>query len=655
MRKHLVLSVHGIGEQVPGATVDALTGAAREQMDLHGPVTNTTVMLADKEHEDDGQLDLYPCHMRRIQQNDDTELVFAEAHWADLSRAPSGVLATLLDLMRLVLGLGYLALENVENNGIPRGAAVRWMVPWFVWVFYAVIAPINLFLFICAAALAVDPMVYDLNVAPWRGPAYLASLGVGLAILGRVIAAHSESFLARSFARSFGWFAVFTALFGTVFLVAPDWIEGLFAGVSGCADPLISLLGDMPALSCYVSSVTLFLKSVWVFAVGLLIALVVVSVRGALRDFGQKRSIYLAICAAMLLLWMTFSVGFWWVFKQVATSIARSENIVEKAALIRFLDVHFADLTQTLVYSVLAMLVLGIVAVIVVVRRSQFKHVLAMDPDAPSQQDRWYGRLILNPSLNMGLFSGILILAFGVFYAVAEFVLPFVSQHLRHQSVPFDCETLVHFGLRVSCVVDTGLKAYGHGAIAVVALLGLLIVNFSNVVAMVLGVARDVIIYVTRSEWANPTDPGNPSRYVYRDRIERRFTNTVEKLLDQEGPEVARITVVSHSQGTVVARRGLQAMSHLDLPQTTLITMGSPLSHIYGQYFYEDYQFHGPRPKWLKHWHNIYRADDFVGTTVQGHGTAATNTRVRPKGHTGYWVDRNVWDVFEQHGVFKGL
>lgn len=655
MRKHLVLSVHGIGEQVPGATVDALSGAAREELGLTGPVTNTTVMLVDCEHEDDGQLDLYPCHMRRIRQDADTELVFAEAHWADLSRAPRGMLATLLDLMRLVLGLGYLALENVENNGIPRRALVRRLVPVFVWVFYAVVAPINLFLFLCAAALFVDPVVIDLNEAPWRGPAFLTVLGLLQAVLGRAIVRRSESFLARSFARSFGWFALFTAMFGLVFWVVPDLAEDVFSRISVCGDPAVSPLGDLPVLSCFLGSVTLFLKSVWVLTVALLIVLVAVSVRGTFRDFGQKRSIYLAICAAMLLLWMTFSVGFWWVFKQAATQIARSEDVADRAALIRFLDVHFADLTQTLVYAVLAMLVLGLVAAVVVSRRAGLKHLLALDPDLTTREDRWYGRLILNPGLNMGLFSGILILAFGVFYAVAEFVLPVASDHLRHQSVPFVCSDLVHIGLRVSCYMDTALKAYGHEAIAIIAIIGLLIVNFSDVVAMVLGVARDVIIYVTRSEWANPTDPGNPSRYVYRDRIERRFTNTVEKLLAQEGPDVARITVISHSQGTVVARRGLEAMADADLPTTVLITMGSPLSHIYGQYFCVDYTFDGPGPGWLERWHNIYRADDFVGTVVQGHGTRATNHRVRPRGHTGYWVDRNVWAVFDDLGVFRPL
>ena len=47
MRKHLVVTVHGIGEQLPGHTVDALVGAARHELDLQGQVTTSNVMLAD--------------------------------------------------------------------------------------------------------------------------------------------------------------------------------------------------------------------------------------------------------------------------------------------------------------------------------------------------------------------------------------------------------------------------------------------------------------------------------------------------------------------------------------------------------------------------------------------------------------------------------
>jgi len=54
MKKHVVFMVHGLGEQVPGDTVDEFVGAACKELELTGPVTNNTLNLVNadetKEH-----------------------------------------------------------------------------------------------------------------------------------------------------------------------------------------------------------------------------------------------------------------------------------------------------------------------------------------------------------------------------------------------------------------------------------------------------------------------------------------------------------------------------------------------------------------------------------------------------------------------------
>ena len=45
MKKHVVFLCHGLGEQVPGETVDEVVGAACQQLDLDGPVVDNTLHL----------------------------------------------------------------------------------------------------------------------------------------------------------------------------------------------------------------------------------------------------------------------------------------------------------------------------------------------------------------------------------------------------------------------------------------------------------------------------------------------------------------------------------------------------------------------------------------------------------------------------------
>jgi len=109
---------------------------------------------------------------------------------------------------------------------------------------------------------------------------------------------------------------------------------------------------------------------------------------------------------------------------------------------------------------------------------------------------------------------------------------------------------------------------------------------------------------------------------------------------------------MTHSQGTVVAALGLKAQAS-NLPvKPTLVTMGSPLTHIYGHYFSKNYKFDPAFDEALAQWLNIYRRDDFVGTRVKGNGTQAQNFRIRPKGHSHYWSDENVWKIFKEQKIF---
>ena len=150
--------------------------------------------------------------------------------------------------------------------------------------------------------------------------------------------------------------------------------------------------------------------------------------------------------------------------------------------------------------------------------------------------------------------------------------------------------------------------------------------------------------------------------------IVRRFCAVVEHTLcaPVQGASSARaaprVSVLAHSQGTMIALEGLGAITierkgnyptgknSVRLPpgcgRIALVTLGCPLSHLYMHYFPKQYDTALEPHGVLLSWANIFRADDFVGRAVtSGAGRVQPrNIEVGPRGHVNYWSDREVLD-----------
>ena len=150
--------------------------------------------------------------------------------------------------------------------------------------------------------------------------------------------------------------------------------------------------------------------------------------------------------------------------------------------------------------------------------------------------------------------------------------------------------------------------------------------------------------------------------------IVRRFCAVMEDTLRavlQDAPAghaAPRVSVLAHSQGTMIALEGLGAiaierrgnfpagMQPVRPPATCdtirLVTMGCPLSHLYMHYFPRQYDT-VRAPRGTLHWLNIFRADDFVGRAVAGAAGRFQphNIEVGPRGHVDYWSDREVLNL----------
>ena len=133
------------------------------------------------------------------------------------------------------------------------------------------------------------------------------------------------------------------------------------------------------------------------------------------------------------------------------------------------------------------------------------------------------------------------------------------------------------------------------------------------------------------------------------------------------------LIVISHSQGTMVAIEVLNdeevAWLNNSFSSVTLVTMGSPLKHMYQHYFGHcypklDQPFWSSLRRRIDRWVNICRVDDFVGVDLdfpdqgaeqQGASAAIftptlySNHAVGPRGHTSYWSDREVLRILSRH------
>lgn len=701
LQKTLLLIVHGIGEQAPGETIDALTGGAVQELGLPGPIEGRTEMIAERV-EGSEILKLFPCTIRRStvmasplnKLAQDQDILAAEVYWSDLSRAPKGSLDTAFDLLRTILALGYLALENVDDSAAEVSPCSRRGVYLFVWIFFALIAPFNALLFIASISLLTDPFVMPIGTEPGQLPGTLLIAGMGFVVAlislfwRSRIRSPQSSYMMRAFMAGLGGLAALAAATALLVWLIPDagWIEALRGASCRSVDMSACWSLDHQDIALFAWGATLLMGMIWLVAVAILLALFVTSTLtdlgwkrtllvfglpallivsaqvapaggfdwllialgtltalilipparhrlfrtvGRITEFfGQRELIYLSLCNAMLILWMLITSALWALFSGVVQKLDGDEG--GKTLLAQIYADYSGLLLSTMAYIMIAVAALLLVGLVPLMIRRARRGQLAQEQ--PTVLDIWCGRLILNPVLNQLLFVLVLWIAFGGLFQATKTTMDVFNIPAYEWNTDRLLGRLNSFHEQI-----TGLNVL---AIGVTAILGLAIYRGASFVAAALGVARDISVYSTRTLASKPR-PDSDSRYVQRERILARFRLVHDHLARQM--DYDRLIVVSHSQGTVIAAQSLAEGDFPDRPRF-LLTMGSPLTHIYGQYFAKGFGLDKLSGR-LVRWINIYRCDDFVGTQVRVPNGLVENLRVAPNGHTGYWTDRNVWSA----------
>lgn len=149
--------------------------------------------------------------------------------------------------------------------------------------------------------------------------------------------------------------------------------------------------------------------------------------------------------------------------------------------------------------------------------------------------------------------------------------------------------------------------------------------------------------------------------YRRRRRIQRRLEALIDEVIAQQ--QIGRLIFLAHSQGTVIMHDyldnhdNLVAKSHEDrqslfeVQRIDVVTVGSPLTHLY-RYYFADYEAQpgGTKPHTLMRkvgsWSNMWRIDDPIGQDVN-FLDGIENSQLGRGGHMDYWreeeVCRKVW------------
>ncbi len=134
-------------------------------------------------------------------------------------------------------------------------------------------------------------------------------------------------------------------------------------------------------------------------------------------------------------------------------------------------------------------------------------------------------------------------------------------------------------------------------------------------------------------------------------RILERLDLLMKEIVSRE--QCQRLVLIGHSQGSVILYDYLRSkwddITLASIERIDIVTLGSPLGHIYQAYFpdYEEPVTHaGALNKKLRSWTNLWRADDPIGHHLDIiRGGFIDNIALPAGGHVDYWKDEHVCRV----------
>ena len=197
------------------------------------------------------------------------------------------------------------------------------------------------------------------------------------------------------------------------------------------------------------------------------------------------------------------------------------------------------------------------------------------------------------------------------------------------------------------------LKESSYYGWMITAAIGVLAFFFREGILTGLDFALDVTMYFEEKAALDHTDKhvGDvPEDVKIHKNIMERFKAVVADVLVRN--KNATVLFVTHSQGTALtgdflSKANLSFLEKHNLDKAKLVTMGSPISHIYQYYFLPDF-WNRKEPEVgtsMAKWINLHRDADYIGKEIII--DSVENRNIGKGGHTGYFKDPRVQNVLE--------
>ena len=639
----VVLVIHGVGDPPAGGTLNRFARAlARDEKPL--VEHQSTVWLGEKPtvaHRNQ----TFPTHVRQLS-IDGNQCEMAEVFWGDLSQVKRGVVGLVHGLFQILFGLRYVAYVAADQPGV-AARNLKHLGLMSSRILHGPVLAITIFLvLITAAAFATD------NIWPgsYREPLWTDALMGGCALIALAAAAIGLRVTrSRVVVRFWSWFCI-VALWSAFLIGVKAWyIDPFYPEINcdHCAHP---------GMIWFCRVLVVLLGLIWLVESLVVIAMGICWFGAWTHPRVYKPAINLGFLLPSL------TVGIWGQALPMAWVLAR-QGISKTNRIPEFVSA-FDEALPLLGVQFLMMVIMAMGACAVVFRYFLWRGTNSISSYLRGSRSP---RLIVNPLLQWMLAICTIVGVSMVLMLCSMNVLK-----IGYLDTPFGMALVEVNKYAVMLMVPLGglalfLLPYLRPGFDIL----LDVVNHFYFRATQL---KDALDDDDEFDIKETTFSSGSLFFSRRDMIHCRIKKILvyyrERL--RHRPE---LIIVSHSQGTMVAVEILNdpemAWLNASFSKTSLVTMGSPLTHLYQHYFGHLYPSLN-EPFWddlnqrVDRWMNLFRIDDFVGQEVDfpmqpankttqswmtNFGASMPDSSSHPlgrHGHTNYWDDEAALKVLRQ-------
>lgn len=633
----LVMVVHGVGDPAPGETLSKL---ARSIAGPNQPLTETQqVLWLDEPSENEDQVATFPCHVRNLKFASG-RVKLSEVFWGDISRVRNGAIGVITGLFEILFGLRYVGYVAADQPGRPAQLLKRLGILGTRMVHGPVLA-VCLMLAMLTLAVAVSEVIWTDSHKSllWTHVLLAGSCGVTLIVasigyrLTRI----------RAVKRFWFWADIVVMFVAGLMVIQVTYLNSVYAEAFECNDVMCGLIW-------YCRVLVVMLGMLWFSEICVMLAAGACWLVACLDPRTYKPALHVAF------LMPAITVGFWGLALPI-TWLSAAKFLRRFVELGAFEDIFHEAVPMMGVQVVMGSLVF-VTAIISLLNYVRWRKANAVVN--PQMVEGSPPRMIVAPQIQLVIAVCTVI---GVAFVAFLGVMQLMGQAYEK----------TWLGL-----VMAEANSYAiAGLLPTAFLLFLVLPHLRPVLDIVLDVVNHFHFRDTELEdLLNDEDEFDINETTFdsgrlfffrRDAIHVRFKSALAHFRDKLDGR-PKLTIISHSQGTMVA---IEVLNDPELhwlknkfESITLVTMGSPFTHLYQHYFAHFYpaldsEQWQPLVERLERWINIYRIDDFVGTqidfpmprivpTQDCPDGAFSNYPVGPRGHMNYWADAHVLDILRR-------